>query len=58
MAWASGQRPSGLSFLGHEIRPKWTIEAGFRYMDVNYRGNTIFDVAMSGGMLSVSMSLK
>jgi len=44
--------------LGYKIKPNWTLEAGYRYMDVNYRSKTIFGVAMSGVLLGVSINLK
>ena len=29
--------------LGYKWTPKWTLQAGWRYLDVDYRGSTIFD---------------
>jgi hypothetical protein len=44
--------------LGYKLNPKWTLQAGWRYLDVNYRSKTVFDVAMSGVALGVSINLK
>jgi hypothetical protein len=44
--------------LGYKIKPKWTLQAGYRYLDVNYRSKTVFDVVMSGAFVGVSISLK
>jgi len=46
------------ALLGYKIKPKWTLEAGYRYLDVNYRSNAIFDAAISGIVLGVSINLK
>jgi hypothetical protein len=43
---------------GYKIKPAWTLQAGWRYMYVNYRSSTIFDVAMSGVLFGVSINLK
>jgi hypothetical protein len=58
--WGTGSQLDYQVFgsLGYKIKPKWTLEAGWRYLDVNYRSNTIFDVAMSGVMFGVSINLK
>jgi hypothetical protein len=48
-----------VGILGYRIKPKWTLQAGYRYLDVNYRsGRTIFDTAMGGAMFGVSIALK
>jgi hypothetical protein len=44
--------------LGYKIKPKWTLEGGYRYLDVNYRSKTIYDAATSGIVLGVSINLK
>jgi hypothetical protein len=44
--------------LGYKIKPKWTLQAGYRYLDVNYRSKTVYDAATSGIVLGVSISLK
>jgi hypothetical protein len=58
--WGTGSQLDYQIFgvLGYRIKPTWTLEAGWRYLDVNYRSNTIFDVAMSGVILGVSINLK
>jgi hypothetical protein len=44
--------------LGYRIKPSWTLQAGYRYLYVNYRSRIIFDVATSGVMFGVSLNLK
>jgi hypothetical protein len=44
--------------LGYRIKPSWTLQAGYRYLYVNYRSGIIFDVATSGVMFGVSINLK
>ncbi len=45
--------------LGYRIKPSWTLQAGYRYLYVNYRsGGMIFDAATSGVMFGVSVNLK
>ena len=52
-----GYNVSGL--LGYRIKPSWTLHAGYRYLDVNYRsGGVIFDAATSGVLFGVSVNLK
>jgi hypothetical protein len=48
-----------VGLLGYKIKPKWTLQAGYRYLDVNYRsGGGVFDVAMSGVVFGVSINVK
>ena len=47
-----------LGLLGYKIKPAWTLQAGYRYLDVNYRSNTVYDAATSGIVLGVSINLK
>ena len=44
--------------LGYRIKPSWTLQAGYRYLYVNYRSSIIFDAATSGVMFGVSVNLK
>ena len=45
--------------LGYRIKPTWTLLAGYRYLDVNYRsGGKVFDVATSGVVFGVNIVLK
>jgi hypothetical protein len=43
------------SFVNYQIKPKWGIGVGYRYLDVNYRNsnNVIFDTAQSGIALTL-----
>ena len=58
--WGTGSQLDYQIFgiLGYQIKPKWTLQAGWRYLDVDYRSNTIFDVAMSGVLFGVTINLK
>ena len=48
-----------VGLLGYKIKPKWTLRAGYRYLDVNYRSaGRVFDVAMSGVLFGVSINVK
>jgi hypothetical protein len=47
-----------VGLLGYKIKPRWTLQAGYRYLDVNYRSRTVFDVATSGVLFGVSITLK
>jgi hypothetical protein len=48
-----------VGLLGYKIKPKWTLQAGYRYLDVNYRsGGGVFDVAMSGVLFGVNINVK
>ena len=44
--------------LGYKWKPKWTLQAGWRYLDVDYRGATIYDAATSGVAIGVTYSMK
>ena len=44
--------------LSYKWRLKWTLQAGWRYLDVNYRGTVIYDAAMSGVLIGVTYSMK
>jgi hypothetical protein len=47
-----------VGLLGYRLKPRWTLQVGYRYLDVNYRsGSTIIDTAMSGGVLGVSFAV-
>jgi hypothetical protein len=48
--------------LGFRVKENVTLQAGYRYLDVNYRGGAparfVFDNALSGIMLGVTINLK
>jgi len=45
--------------LGFKIKPKWTLQAGYRYLSVDYRnGGFLFDVITSGAVFGVTIELK
>jgi hypothetical protein len=58
--WGTGSQLDYQIFglLGYKIKPKWMLQAGYRYLDVNYRSNTVYDAATSGIVLGVSINLK
>lgn len=58
--WGTGSQLEYQVFglLGYKLCPKWTLQGGYRYLDVNYRSKTVFDAAISGIMLGVSINLK
>ena len=58
--WGTGSQLDYQFFgvLGYKIKPALTLQAGWRYMYVNYRSTTVFDVAMSGVVLGVTINLK
>lgn len=48
-----------VGLLGYRIKPKWTLQAGYRYLDVDYRsGGTLIYTVMSGVVFGVSINLK
>jgi hypothetical protein len=46
--------------LGYNITKKLVLQAGWRYLDVNYRGSQsfVYDVATSGALLGLTINLK
>jgi hypothetical protein len=45
--------------LGYRIKPAVVLQAGYRYLDVNYRnGGTIVDIATSGALIGATITLK
>jgi hypothetical protein len=47
------------SLLGYQLNKRFTFQAGYRYMDVNYRsGSFKYDVAMSGLLLGTTIHLR
>lgn len=45
--------------LGYRIKPKWALQAGYRYLYVDYRtGGAILTCATSGVLFGVSINLK
>jgi opacity protein-like surface antigen len=48
-----------VGILGYRIKPKWMLQAGYRYLDVNYRsGFSILDTDTAGALFGVSIALK
>ena len=47
------------SLLGYQINKRFTLQAGYRYLDVNYRNSGFkYDVAMSGMLLGATIHFK
>src|SRR5215469_572975 len=45
--------------LGYKIKPKWTLQAGYRYLYVNYRnGRAEVEMVTSGALMGVTINLK
>jgi hypothetical protein len=45
--------------LAYKIKPKWTLQAGYRYLYVDYRsGGSIVNTVTSGALLGVTIDLK
>jgi hypothetical protein len=46
--------------LGYNITKKLVLQAGWRYLDVNYRGSQsfVYDMATSGALLGLTINLK
>ena len=47
-------------FLGYRIGKRYVVQAGWRYLDVNYRGSQsfVYDVATSGALVGVTINFK
>jgi len=47
-----------VGLLGYRLNPRLTLQAGYRYLAVNYRsGGTIIDTAMPGALLGLSIAV-
>jgi hypothetical protein len=45
--------------LGYRLKPKYILQVGYRYLDVDWRsGGNIFDTASSGVFFGVTINLK
>jgi len=48
-----------VGLLGYQVNARWSLQAGYRYLDVDWRGSgAVFDVAMSGIMFGAKINLK
>jgi hypothetical protein len=48
-----------VALLGYKIKPNLALQAGYRYLDVNYRnGGSVVDLALSGALLGATIDLK
>ena len=44
--------------LSYEIKPNWSMQAGYRYLDVDYRGGAVYDMTMSGVLIGITYNMK
>jgi hypothetical protein len=46
--------------LGYKIKPKWTLQAGYRYLYVDYRNSrgVVFNVTTSGVVFGLTRTIK
>ena len=59
--WGTGAQIENqvVGLIGFRIKPTWNLQAGYRYMSVDYRsGGFLFDVITSGVMFGLTMNLK
>jgi hypothetical protein len=48
-----------VGLLGYRIKPKWIVQAGYRYLFVDYRsGGSIVNLFTSGAVVGVTINLK
>lgn len=48
-----------VGLLGYKLKPKWTLQAGYRYLFVDYRSLTVlFNTVESGALFGVTINLK
>lgn len=59
--WGAGSQLQyqAVGLIGYRLKPRWTLLAGYRYLDVDYRNNgNVFDVAMPGTAWGVTYTFK
>jgi hypothetical protein len=60
--WGTGSQLEyqAAGLLGYKIKPAWTLEAGYRYLNVNYRGSRgiVFYATTSGVVFGTTLTLK
>jgi hypothetical protein len=46
--------------LGYKIKPKWTLQAGYRYLNVDYRGSrgSVFNATTAGVLVGFTRTFK
>lgn len=45
--------------LGYRIKPKWTLQAGYRYLFVDYRnGGSLIEMVTSGALMGITFNIK
>jgi hypothetical protein len=55
--WGTG---SQLDYqLGYKIKPRWTLQAGYRYLFVDYRnGGSSTEMVTSGALMGITFNIK
>ena len=62
--WDTGshQEYQVAGLLGYKVKPKWTLQAGYRYLYLDYRksgpANPVVNLAISGVMFGATLNLK
>jgi hypothetical protein len=48
------------TLLGFKISPKWTLQAGYRYLFVDYRNGVrgVYNMVTSGAVLGATWNIK
>jgi len=48
-----------VGLLGYKLKPKWTLQAGYRYLFVDYRSSTfLYNTVESGALFGATINLK
>jgi hypothetical protein len=48
-----------VGLLGYKLKPKWTLQAGYRYLFVDYRSSTfLYNIVESGALVGATINLK
>jgi hypothetical protein len=48
-----------MPILGYQVNKRFTLQAAYRYLDVNYRSSELkYDVAMNGLLLGMTIRVK
>ena len=48
-----------VGLLGYKLKPKWTLQAGYRYLFVDYSSSTfLYNTVESGALFGATINLK
>jgi hypothetical protein len=60
--WGTGSQLEyqAVGLLGYKIKPAWTLQVGYRYLFIDYRGSrgVVFNATTAGVMFGVTLNLK